>query len=326
MTDRADRIDAFLDAAGWSTARRLAVAGDLSARNYVRLLQPDGRAAMLMDAAPEIDASTPAFVAMTQWLRRRGLSAPEILAADTPFGLLLLEDLGDNKVSALVAAQTDLHDPVYELCIDLLLFIRNQAPPELSKPDAAALIRMTGLADDFYPGLDVTRLQGVRPLLETIFAELLGDRLSLSLRDFHAENLMWLPERDGIGRLGLLDYQDAFITHPVYDLVSLLTDARTEISREFRERIIERYATRSSDDVGRLRLAFAAFSVQRNLRILGIFARAARQFGKTAHLSKLPRVHAYFAEALEHPVFAAVRAETLAAVPAPDTRMVEALT
>lgn len=324
MTDRESRIDRFLAAAGWSDAERLPMTGDLSARRYWRLARPGATSAILMDAPPEMDASTPAFVQMTDWLHSAGLSAPKILAGDPETGLLLLEDLGDDKVSD-IASNSTRHAEIYDLCLDLLVHIRRQHNPPLSQPDASSLVDMTTLADQFYPGVVSSRLTSFRTVLETVLADLLSEESTVSLRDFHADNLMWLPRRKGIARLGLLDYQDAFLTHPVYDLVSLLTDARTDIKPQFRSDMIALYATRAGDDPVRLNRAFAAFSAQRNLRILGIFARAARQYGKPHHLPKLPRVHAYLSEALRHPVFADVAEETLAAIPAPTPDLIASL-
>ena len=322
MTDRSARIDSFLDSAGWADATRAAMAGDLSARRYLRLARNAGTA-ILMDAPPDTDASTPAFVAMTEWLRGFGLSAPRILAAKPELGLLLLEDLGDLKVSDLVNAGPSERLEIYDTILDLLLLIRAQSVPALPCPKPAALVAMTRLADDHYPGLNTAGILPFRSVLETIFRDLAATAPTVSLRDFHADNLMWLPEREGVARLGLLDYQDAFLTHPVYDLVSLLTDARTDIDPAFRTRMIGLYADRSGDDPHKLEAAFAAFSAQRNLRILGIFVRAAKEFGKTGHLAKLPRVYGYFTEALRHPIFEDVAKETLAAIAPPEVVLAE---
>lgn len=325
MTDRDAQIDDFLTGAGWAHVQRSPLAGDLSARRYLRLRHPDGRTAVLMNAPPDQDPSTPAFVRMTGWLRAANLSAPAILAAMPEHGLLLLEDFGDQRVSDLLASDPSMRPALYDAVLDLLILVRVRAPASLPCPGADELVRMTTLADDHYPGLNSGGLAAFRTLLETVLAELLDTGASVSLRDFHADNLMWLPKRSGLARLGLLDYQDAFLTHPAYDLVSLLTDARTDIDTAFRVRMIEAYASRTGDDPGQLNLAFAALSAQRNLRILGIFARAARRLGKPGHLPKLPRVHRYFAEALSHPAFSSVAEEALSAIPEPTPAFIEAM-
>lgn len=324
--DRDTKVGLFLQGAGWGMATRRDLAGDMSSRRYTRLARPDGSTAILMDAPPERDASTPAFAYMTFWLREAHLSAPDILAAAPLDGLLLLEDLGDVRVTDLISSKPQDRDMVYDAIIDLLILIRTRNSPNLARPDAAELVTMTRLAEEYYPQANPDLLRPFLSVLETILADLITDPLSVSLRDFHADNLMWLPDRAGLARLGLLDYQDAFITHPVYDLVSLLSDARTEIDRDFRMKMIENYAEKSSDDRERLMLAFSAFSAQRNLRILGIFCRAAKVAGNISHVAKLPRVHGYFVEALSHPAFAGVAESTIAAIPEPGPKTIEALT
>ena len=325
MTAREALIDLFLSRAGWADAPRAAMTGDLSARRYLRLTRADGDTAILMDAPPEKHRTTPAFVKMTGWLEAANLSVPTIMAADADNGLLLLEDLGDAKVSDLTASDPAKRAGVYGLCLDLLIHIRSRESPSLPRPDVAGLVAMTTLAEAHYPGILPSGIQPLKRLLETVFADLLAQGASVSLRDFHADNLMWLPGRPGLRRLGLLDYQDAFLTHPVYDLVSLLTDARADIDPDFRQAMISDYAARTGDAPDRLNLAFAAFSVQRNLRILGIFARAAAHLGKPHHLPKLPRVHGYLAEALHHPVFSDVRDEALASIPEPTPELIGGL-
>ena len=317
MTGGCTRLEDFLADTGWADAERVEMDGDLSSRRYIRLVRTGGTA-IVMDAYPDTERSTPAFVRMTEWLRAANLSAPKIIKGKPEDGLLLLEDLGDLKVASLFDLELHQRMTLYDCILDLLIHIRNQTPPPLACPSAADLVGMTTLADDYYPGLDAPGLTAFRSVLETVLSGLIAESTSLSLRDFHADNLMWLPERKGIARLGLLDYQDAFLTHPVYDLVSLLTDARAEVDPGFRAQMVQRYAEKSGDDPERLGTAFAAFSAQRNLRILGIFVRSARKHGKTHHLSKLPRVHGYLVEALRHPVFAEVSVSALAAIPSPE--------
>ena len=270
---------------------------------------------MLMDAGDD-QSSTVAFQRMTLWLEELGLSVPRLIAARPELGLLLLEDLGRVPVRQVLSTP-DVASDIYETSMQALLTIRKAAPPALTSPNARALCDWTRLADAHYPGAISSVLDSFRAELETILADCLEQPSSVSLRDFHVDNMMWLPNRKGVRRLGLLDYQDAFLTHPVYDLVSLLTDARAEVPRETREHFIKRYAELSGDNHDALSRAFAAFSVQRNLRILGVFHRAADIDGKTHHLPKVPRVYGYLVEALAHPAFQDGRDAVTAALPAP---------
>lgn len=288
----------FCADAGWGDAKAVPIAGDLSPRAYLRLIRPDGTTAILMDSRQ--DDSVHRFVHMTRWLHAIHASAPDILFDRSDHGLLLLEDLGTEKPSAL------LTDPEQSsCCIDLLLHIADaEPPPDLPHPDAATLADWTSLADDHFPGANHKTLAMFRPILGDMLSDVLTDKsVTVSLRDFHVDNLLWLPDRSGLSRLGILDYQDAFLTHPIYDLVSLLTDARQDVPKAIRQDMLSRYAARQEEDVNRLRLAFDVLSFQRNLRILGIFSRAASRDGKTHHLDKIPRVHGYVMEAMDNPVF-----------------------
>ncbi len=317
MSDRLDQIAAFLENAGWLGARRTPIAGDLSTRCYSHLVM-GGRTAVLMVA----DSTMEPFARMTEWLRHNGFSAPEIIAGEPEAGLLLLEDFGDISVNRHLTQAPDQTDNIHAGCIDLLLALRGAKAPALSCPDADTLVAWTELADTQYPGVRSERLAGFREVLRSTLNEVLRSGVSLSLRDFHADNLMWLPERNGLNRFGLLDFQDAFLTHPVYDLMSFLADARVDIPAERRETTLQAYIDRSGDDPVAFRRAFAAFSAQRNLRILGIFAKGASE-GRSHHLNKLPRVNGYLVEALNHDMFADVRSETLSALPDPNVALKE---
>ena len=310
-----DVAASFLQSQGWNDVAIQPIAGDLSQRSYFRLSR-NGETAVLMDAGDD-RASVPAFLKMTGWLRQAGLSAPEILGIDVDNALLLLEDLGPVPASGMMSdrhARTE----VLDACIEILLAIRNAPPPPLHCPGAERLCEWTRLADEHYPGADSGALDEFRVVLKDILSGLLETGCTVSLRDFHADNLMPLPHRKGVARLGLLDYQDAFLTHSVYDLVSLLTDARVALPPAVRTRYIEKYASVSGDGLAALQAAFAAFSAQRNLRILGIFHRATRDLGKPRHLAKVPRVYRCLLEATEHEVFRDVREILRAGLPAPD--------
>ncbi|MDA8585825.1 phosphotransferase [Rhodobacteraceae bacterium] len=309
-----DRALPFVKNAGWGDATTTPIAGDLSARRYVRLTKQNNTA-VLMDAGKDT-SSTTAFVWMTNWLQITGISAPTILSAAPDQGLLLLEDLGTMSVGQMLLAGQET-DTVFSTCLDLLWHIRQQPNPKLSCPGPRELTDWTKLADTYYPNAKASQMNDFRAVLETVLISISSEPPSVSLRDFHADNLMWLPDRTGIQRLGLLDYQDAFLTHPVYDLVSLLTDARMDVSRNVRETYIHAYATLTGDNPTDLHRAFAALSVQRNLRILGIFHKAAIEHGKRHHLPKVPRVYGYLMEALEHPVFDDIRGALQVALPPP---------
>ena len=308
----------FLLDASWQGAEKSNVAGDLSSRRYQRL-SLNGRTGIFMDAGDDTD-STHRFLKMSEWLASNGYSTPTVFAQNPDKGLLLLEDFGDDPLSKRPDVQEQMG-----LCLTLLADIRTKAPPTLPCPDALELAEMTALAVH-YPGADAATLEAFRkhltPSLQKVNEH---SPPSVSLRDFHADNIMWLADRDGFQRLGLLDYQDAFLVHPVYDLVSLLTDARRAVSREDRHALISEYAALTGDALDDLQEAFAVYSVQRNLRILGIFANAAINLGKPHHVPNIPRVYGYLTEALEHPVFRGIGSDLLAALPNPEKPLLDRL-
>ena len=261
-----------------------------------------------------------AFARMTDWLRAAGLTAPGILYGGAPRGRLLVEDFGDAKLTDLIRTDPARQIALYGIAIDVLLLIRGRPTPDLPRPNAQELLDATRLADEWYPGADTGALDALRDPLAEALDDILAAPATLSLRDFHTDNILWLPERSGLARFGLLDYQDAFLIHPAYDLMSLLTDARVDVPKDVAEATFKAYAERSGDSLDDLGRAIAALGVQRNLRILGIFCRSARRDGKRQHLGALPRVRAHLAACLAHPVFAAVAAHLERAIP-PDVEV-----
>ena len=151
------------------------------------------------------------------------------------------------------------------------------------------------------------------------------DFQTLSLRDFHAENMIWLPDRAGLHKVGLLDFQDAMIGPRGYDLASLLMDARRDVSPEVIEIILAEYANRtqqSRETVGRI---YAILGAQRNLRILGIFVRLAMNMGRTRYLDFLPRVWGYVETSLSHPALDDLAKVVLRDLPKPSADLIEDL-
>ena len=305
MPDRAAAIAGFLDAAGWGAARHAPLAGDASARRYRRLAL-GGATAILMDADGDA-AGTAAFDRLARWLCAAGFSAPRVLAADTAAGLLLLEDLGDDLFARVSDRSPEAAERLYSGAIDMLAALQRQTPPPgLPAWDAARLGALTEpFVTDFAPraGIDPARAARVPETMTTLAAALLGPPRVICLRDVHAENLVWLPARPGVAAVGLLDFQDAVLGDPAYDLVSLLCDARRDLPPGLAARMTARFAAATGAQPEPLAAAAALLSAQRNLRILGVFARLARS-GKPGYLRHVPRVAAHVRAALAHPALA----------------------
>ncbi len=319
MNARAQDMAAFLAETEWRGAVFERVAGDLSSRSYHRLTRSGGYSAILMDA-PDRDGSTANFLMMAKWLIEQGLSAPRVLAASIEAGFLLLEDFGDAKLSDLIQSDPNLQSSAYRLCVDALLAIQKAPAPELSCPTAKSLVDATRLVDDWYPDADRDALEEFRPVLEERLYEILQqEEPALSLRDFHADNIIWLSARDGFRKLGLLDFQDAFLTHPSYDLMSLLTDARVDVPSSIQRETIAYFANQTRQNEGAVTAQVAILGAQRNLRILGIFHRAALRDDKFHHTPKIPRVYKHLQKCVLHPVFEGKGAKLMQALPAPES-------
>lgn len=311
MSGRGDVLAEFLERNGWGRARRRPLAGDASFRRYERL-EMDGRHAVLMDAPPPHEDVRP-FLFIARHLIGCGYSAPRILAADEAAGALLLEDLGDDLYSRVIAAGGD-ETALYAAAVDLLADLHRRPPPEgLARYDKAALVATANLLVEWY--LPAVTGRDTDEATKAGYADALGESLAnlpelpevLVLRDYHADNLLWLPGRDGPARVGLLDFQDAVIGSPAYDLVSLLEDARRDVAPGLAAAMVRRYVGASGIDGDALGTAYAILGAQRNARIIGIFARLWRRDGKARYLPLIPRVWRLLEGDLRHPALAALR-------------------
>jgi len=339
---RAERIAAvrrFLDRCGLALAERRHMQGDASTRAYERLTlggksailmnsprRPDGpvlRGGKSYSAIAHLAEDVTPFVAMALALRERGLSAPAIMAADRAAGLLVIEDLGAELVVA-----GDPPAPIearYEVAVDLLAALHRQRTPdvlsvepgvdyELPRYDIDALLIEAELLLDWYlPKLEAkvsdAKRDSYRALWRDALLPVAGAAPTWVLRDFHSPNLLWLPAREGVARIGLLDFQDAVMGSPAYDLASLLQDARVDVPEMIEIALLSRYtrARLTADptfDAPLFARAYATLAAQRASKILGIFARLERRDHKPQYLRHLPRVWAYLQRSLAHPALA----------------------
>ena len=321
MSGRDRQIAAFLTGAGWDRATRVPLAGDASSRRYDRLTDPvSGQTSVLMIAAEDDADGVSAFTRLSNALLHDGLSAPLILASDEDACLLLLEDLGDATFTRILSGDLGREPALYAEATDLLVRLRGiPVPSGLVTFDSQTLAEMTGITFERY-GAPITGSDAgpqIIPRLAEIFhATPLGAPVLLH-RDYHADNLLWLPGREGVARVGLLDFQDAVAGPMVYDLVSLLQDARRDVSPGVEMTMLNRFRDAAGLSDHDLRSACAVVGLQRNLRILGVFARLAQDFGKPHYLDLMPRVYAHVERNLEHPVLAPVAQAITDALPRP---------
>ena len=299
----------FLAQHGWAGAEIRPLAGDASFRRYFRI-HLDGRTAVLMDAPPEHEDIGP-FLSVAGHLIDRGFSPPRPLAIDRERGLLLLEDFGDERVAPLLLRAPERESEIYDVAVGILARIAAQpAPAGLDPYDDAIMTREVALFTDWYVpavGLEVDEdsyFAAWRAAWQDVL-RVVEDHPVMVLRDYHADNLMVLPRRDD---LGLLDFQDALAGHPAYDLVSLLQDARRDVSWALEEVMLDRYAALANiADRDSFRAQYEVLGAQRNTKILGIFTRLFRRDHKPHYLPFQPRVWGYLERNLAHPALAPVR-------------------
>ncbi|MDT9597591.1 aminoglycoside phosphotransferase family protein [Sphingosinicella rhizophila] len=307
----------FLASHGWAGADIRPLAGDASFRRYFRV-HKGGETAVLMDAPPKHEDLGP-FLKVTDHLLDRGFSPPRPLAVDRATGLLLLEDFGDERVGKVLQREPQREREIYQSAVDILTRLASQAAPaDLPPYDQEAMSREVDLFIQWYApalSLDVDQGSYVRAWQQTWadVLDMVDANPVLALRDYHADNLMVLPGRR---ELGLLDYQDALAGHAAYDLVSLLQDARRDVTPALEEEMIGHYAAGANvTDLTRFRAHYEILGAQRNTKILGIFTRLWKRDGKAHYLALQPRVWGYLERNLRHPALQAVRAWFEANVP-----------
>ena len=353
---RAERIAlvrGFIDEAGFGEAQRRRMQGDASTRIFERLTADD-RTTVFMNAprrpdGPPVRDGKPysaiahlaedivAYIALAAGLRRIDLSAPEILHADLDQGLILMEDLGDERiVSGNPPAPVEMR---YAAAVDLLASLHARNLPDrlpvttaldyrLPRYDIGAFLIEAELLLDWYlvsagaPVGDAARAAFVT-LWRNALEPVTEAPATWVLRDYHSPNLLWLPQREGIARIGVVDFQDALIGPAAYDVASLLQDARVDVPENMEMNLLGRYARARlshdrSFDTGGFTLLYATLAAQRATKILGIFARLQRRDSKPQYLRHMPRLWGYLQRSLAHPALAALKAWYAVNVPSPD--------
>ena len=344
QTERDKQIVEFLERIGWGDAFRAPLGEDASTRRYERLRRGDDKAILMdAPPAAESKPCGPdasekdrvlagwngrtrlaacrvdAFVGIDEHLKSLGLSAPDIYAYDVETGLCLLEDLGD-AIFARELEKGASEEELYTAAIDALAHVHNTATPTIVSAgefiwpileyDRLALTTGADLFPKWYPKYaEGVNFSGklARAFDDTI-AEMSEHLASLPkilmLRDYHAENLLWLPERDGLAKVGILDFQDAVQGPAAWDLVMFLQDARRDVSPEIVDLIYKRYLDLTGHDDESFSRDYAMSGAINALRIIGVFARLIWRDGKPRYEAFLPREWGHLRTSLAHPALA----------------------
>ncbi|WGF89815.1 aminoglycoside phosphotransferase family protein [Marinivivus vitaminiproducens] len=311
MTDRDVLRARFVADQGWGDAVSRHLAGDASFRRYFRL-DRQGATTVVMDAPPP-NESVERFLAAGAWLAAAGATTPEVHAADVANGFLLLEDLGDGQVGARIDRGAD-PAPYLERAVDLLLHLHRHPAPDGLTPfdDDLRIERVLLLADWYAPAvLGAPLPDEARARYEALWRALLADsrygRPVFVHRDFFADNLVWLPEREGLAQLGVIDFQDGGAGPPAYDLMALGQDARRDTDPALGDALVARYlAGRPDLDPARFRTSLTVLAAQRHCRVIGLFTRLAVRDGKPWYLDHIPRLWRYLDGLLQEPVLAPI--------------------
>jgi tRNA threonylcarbamoyl adenosine modification protein YjeE len=344
---------ALLDASGFGSALRVHIEGDASKRSYERLYLNDVTAILMKmpngdepklahgrtySAIAHLAENVRPFAAIDRGLRERGLSAPEIFAADHDAGLLILEDFGNDRfvtgnppatIDARYAAAIDVLVALHSMDLPPILPVAPRIAHEMPPYDIDAYLAEVELLFDWYlphrgaPLRDAASRETFLTLWRYALAEIVPEQKSWVLRDFHSPNLMWLGQRQGIARVGLLDFQDAVMGPPAFDVASLLMDARVDVSEELELKLLSRYALgrkarEPAFDPAHFTHRYMVLGAQRSTKILGIFARLDRRDRKPQYLRHMPRVWMYLMRAFNHPALAELKDWYLANVPPPE--------
>lgn len=333
----------FLAAAGWGDAARRHLTGDASARSYETVSLPGEAPRVLMNSPPLVlgppvrdgkpyaaiarsARSVHAFVAVDRALAGAGISVPRIHAQDLDRGLLLIEHLG---AGSFLDADGRPVKERYAAAAELLAFLHGRSWPnpipvapglvhEVPTFDRDAMMIEADLLVEWYvPAVtgvpaDAALRTSYRETWSALFDRLASGEHTLMLRDFHSPNIIWRAERQGLDRMGIIDFQDALVGPAAYDVASLAMDARVTVPPAIEKATVDAYvrARRAAGAFDRASFeeAYAIMAAQRNSKILGIFVRLDRRDGKPHYLKHLPRIRDYLRRALAHPALAGLRA------------------
>ncbi len=335
-------IHDILEGTDWRDAKRQHMQGDASSRSFERLIRDDGSSAVLMivpqrpdgppirfgkpySAIAHLAEGLAPYVAIDRGLRAEGFSAPEIYALDLAAGIVLLEDLGAEPIALDGGANLER----YAVAAAALARLHGRILPGALPVEGDEIYRIPGydldalsievelLLEWYAPHRARMQLSsGAKATFTSLWRKILTEGLTAestwTLRDYHSPNLIWMPQREGVGKVGMVDFQDCVLGHPAYDVVSLLQDARIDVPDVIELKLLGLYARlrREQDpafDMGDFARAYAIFGAQRATKIIGIFARLDARDDKPQYLAHLPRVEKYLVKDLNHPVLAELK-------------------
>jgi aminoglycoside/choline kinase family phosphotransferase len=308
MTALPQGLAEFVAHAGWEGADIDPLPGDASFRRYFRLTRAGRGTAMLMHAPPPHEDPAP-FLHVAHWLNAHGMRGPAILAEDAAKGWVLTEDFGNDRMRDWLDLNPADERAAYEAAVEALAALHRLPPGPFPAYDMAVYAREAALLTEWYcpaHGLAVDAAGYAAAWDEALAPLLVRQKPGVTvLRDYHAENIMLLGGK-ATAPQGLIDFQDALVGHPAYDLVSLLQDARRDVPEALEAAMLTHYCAAAGISDGDFLADYARLGAQRNAKIVGIFTRLDRRDGKPKYLAMIPRVWAAMERDLAHPALAPV--------------------
>ena len=306
MVPRINQINDFLKSNKIETKNLIPIKNDASFRKYFRVDKK-----ILMDADPNFGEDVSSFININHLLTDFRLNVPEIYSIDKENGFLLLEDLGENIFSKILNSENE--EQLYKQAIEVLAEIYKKNLEEFSNFSFLEKYSIEKLQDESqlfiewylkkYLDIDITDtdIQDFKEIISKIFNALNTNFEKLVLRDYHVDNLILQNSKSGLKKVGILDFQDAVIGSSSYDLISIVEDVRRPISNDLKNKLIKYFIDLTGYEVNQLEKELAFYSVQRNLKILGIFSRLNLRDNKPRYILYNDNAWKYIESNLDNP-------------------------
>lgn len=306
MVSRINQINNFLKNNQIETKNLIPIKNDASFRKYFRVDKK-----ILMDADPHLGEDVGSFININHVLREFKLNVPEIFTIDKENGFLLLEDLGENIFSQILNSENE--EQLYKQAIDVLVEIYKKDLNKFSNFTFLEKYSVEKLQDESqlfiewylkkYLKINITDtdIKDFKDIINKIFNNLDTKFEKLVLRDYHVDNLILQKSKLGLKQVGILDFQDAVLGSSSYDLISIIEDVRRPISKDLKNILIKYFIDLTGYDPNQLEKELAFYSVQRNLKILGIFSRLNLRDNKSKYMGYNDNAWKYIESNLNNP-------------------------
>ena len=299
--NRHKTINKFLENHNLNNDKLIKIKQDASSRNYFRLKDKN---LLLMDSISK-ENKNKEFVKISKYLNSLNFSAPKVIIKDHNKGLYIIEDLGLLTFRKDIKNNVD-EETLYLNAVKMLAKLQKYKKlPYVPKYNCNILLDELNIFIVWYfreikHKLHDNSIQKWNILWKKALKNIYSNNNILVLRDFHADNLFWLPKRNGQQKIGVIDFQDALIGNITYDISSLLEDVRIKVSQNTKEKALDKFIQlKNISDKNLFYKNYYTISAQRNAKIAGIFIRLARRDKKEKYLKLVNNALNTFIETLQ---------------------------